>query len=575
MQGPKRRQIVACLCGKWNFVRIFLQRIWCELNCSQFDDSDAWSVQRLDDSQFRGTTTIWFTFGQWTDVSAGGHIFHVDLFFWRDIWEFNCAVFDSTIWKQKCDNGECDSTNCELMHDAVASCFRKNNLKKHNFLSWSICSSSMQEIHIICTRQVLWAAQLGRGRQLRWQYSCLKYQIPSECNERGNLICEVTVDRFSILPRFRGSLISVYDTAYNIGAVIAFVLAMYCDMMNQAKYLLIMVFVFVALFLQIPKTPQYFIERNAAQVITHSTSHKLPINVDFSIFSRRQTKRRSSSKERNWKSYHWMKRGNKTITRHWHWVISVRRNRPGFFWFLVLIHNSRIIPANPRARRAISISFSLVSLYALQGTAVLSRYITEIFTNTTDTTVSPLFASVMSTVVFIVANLIYMNVVDRINRRTLYISSAVATAVGLTLFAIYLYFLAENPSFGWMPVVCVSLTLFVNCIGMYPVAWLIIIEILPKKVIPSNLAIHFTRELTFVLVSFDAAATLRLLRLHNADDDQRLCIHWNLSAAQTPNRTIWMDCDIRCNDIWQRGLWIFLHPGDARENTWSYNGISG
>lgn len=140
-----------------------------------------------------------------------------------------------------------------------------------------------------------------------------------------------------------------------------------------------------------------------------------------------------------------------------------------------------ILSANRRARKAIFIAFSLIFLYPLQGMSIMTNYVTEIFAST-NPNISPLYASTLITTIVIIANLVFLNVVDRAGRRKFYIFSSLATSAGLTLFAFYLYFLTGNRAFDCMPVVCLSYVLFANCLGMYPIPWLIVIEIMPKKV---------------------------------------------------------------------------------------------
>lgn len=120
-------------------------------------------------------------------------------------------------------------------------------------------------------------------------------------------------------------------------------------------------------------------------------------------------------------------------------------------------------------------------LYPLQGTAILNNYVTEIMSST-KSNISPLYASTIITAIMIGANLLYLNIVDRFGRRTLYMWSTLATAIGLTLFALHLYLLTDNRAFDWVPVVCLSYISFVNSLGMYPIPWLIIVETMPNKV---------------------------------------------------------------------------------------------
>lgn len=124
---------------------------------------------------------------------------------------------------------------------------------------------------------------------------------------------------------------------------------------------------------------------------------------------------------------------------------------------------------------------SMLSLNVLQGSIILGAYVTEIFASS-NANVSAIDASILITTTLIISNLIFLNVVDRAGRRTFYICSSLATAVGLTVFAIYLYYLTNNRAFDWVPIVSLAYVLFVSCLGMNPVPFLVTIEILPNRV---------------------------------------------------------------------------------------------
>lgn len=139
------------------------------------------------------------------------------------------------------------------------------------------------------------------------------------------------------------------------------------------------------------------------------------------------------------------------------------------------------ITANHRARKAMFIAFSSMALNSLQGFTILQNYVTEIFASS-NPAISPIDSSIVITTIFIISNLIFMNLVDRAGRRTFYIWSSIATTIGLILFAAYLYYLTDNHTFDWVPVVCLSFVLFVSCLGMTPVPFITLMEIFPEKV---------------------------------------------------------------------------------------------
>lgn len=127
------------------------------------------------------------------------------------------------------------------------------------------------------------------------------------------------------------------------------------------------------------------------------------------------------------------------------------------------------------------IAFSLVLLNLLQGFLILLAFMSDVFEKS-NPNISSIDSSIVITGMLIMANFVYVNLIDRANRRTFYICSALATTVGHIVFALYLYFLADNHTFDWVPIVIMSFALFSTSLGMDPVPWLIMLELLPRKV---------------------------------------------------------------------------------------------
>lgn len=136
---------------------------------------------------------------------------------------------------------------------------------------------------------------------------------------------------------------------------------------------------------------------------------------------------------------------------------------------------------NRRARKAILIVLSLVVLSSTQGFFLLVAYVTEIF-ESTSSNLTAIESSIVITSILIVGNLIVFNIIDRVGRRILYLSSSVFTTLALITFAIYLRTFADNTALAWVPIVSVSFIIFVSSLGMIPVPFLVMVEILPKKV---------------------------------------------------------------------------------------------
>lgn len=141
-----------------------------------------------------------------------------------------------------------------------------------------------------------------------------------------------------------------------------------------------------------------------------------------------------------------------------------------------------IFTDNHRARKAMLIAILLMILNALQGTMVLRSYSTEILTSA-HSNISSIDASIGITIMLIGANIIYLNLVDRAGRRTIYLWSSLTCTMVLVFYAAYLHYLTDNHAFDWVPVVCVSTVIFVSALGMDSAPFIIMYEIIPKKVI--------------------------------------------------------------------------------------------
>lgn len=135
------------------------------------------------------------------------------------------------------------------------------------------------------------------------------------------------------------------------------------------------------------------------------------------------------------------------------------------------------------------IAFSLMILIVLRGTAILVSYVTEIF-STINPNISPYNASVMIIIIIIIGNIIFINLVDRAGRRTFFVCSSFGATFGLIIFAFYLYYLTDNHAYDWVPIVCVSCILFVSCLGMRSIPFIVVMEIFPKEVSICPQSIH-------------------------------------------------------------------------------------
>lgn len=136
-------------------------------------------------------------------------------------------------------------------------------------------------------------------------------------------------------------------------------------------------------------------------------------------------------------------------------------------------------------------------------------YVTDIFYRS-GSSLSEKNSSILVSITQIIANLVFLNIVERVNRKvciflnwispnflpfpywwtnysfihpqTLYISSSLLTAISYFMFAAYCLFFQSNPEYQWMPPFCVACVIYFSWLGLVPMPWIIMNEIFPRKV---------------------------------------------------------------------------------------------
>lgn len=185
-------------------------------------------------------------------------------------------------------------------------------------------------------------------------------------------------------------------------------------------------------------------------------------------------------------------------------------------------------------------------LYAVQGSVVLSSYVNEILTNS-NSNISPIDASIGITTMSIGANLISVNLIDRVGRRTIYMFSSMAATLGLFTFAAYLHCLIDNHAFDWVPIVCISFVLFVACLGMNSVPFIFTYEILPEKVWKIFSFFNESVDIDVMVIRWFSDKELLHLMLQYIDATSLVNFNSTFSPGERAYRTGWMD-NIFCRD---------------------------
>lgn len=110
------------------------------------------------------------------------------------------------------------------------------------------------------------------------------------------------------------------------------------------------------------------------------------------------------------------------------------------------------------------------------------NYTNKIFAEA-GSTLPPNTASIIVACVQLFANFTVMVMVDRAGRKFLISLSAFGTAVGLICMGLNDLFKEQLVDHKWIPVVSFSTIILMASIGMLPLTYVLLSEILPKKVL--------------------------------------------------------------------------------------------
>lgn len=112
----------------------------------------------------------------------------------------------------------------------------------------------------------------------------------------------------------------------------------------------------------------------------------------------------------------------------------------------------------------------------------MTSYTNKIFEDA-KVTLAPNTASIIVASFQLFANCVTMVLVDRAGRKSLITISALGTAIGLICMGLYDLYKEQLAAYNWISIVSFSTIIFCSSIGMLPLTYVILGEILPKNVI--------------------------------------------------------------------------------------------
>lgn len=139
----------------------------------------------------------------------------------------------------------------------------------------------------------------------------------------------------------------------------------------------------------------------------------------------------------------------------------------------------------PAAVRGMLIGSALMVLNILSGTLLLLNYASSIFSNS-GSDLDPNTSSIIMITVQLAGTYVATFLIDRVGRRVLLITSCLGSATGMTIMGVFSYLASldmyDLSDLNWVPVASVSMALFSSSIGLMPLVFVVLAEVLPNKV---------------------------------------------------------------------------------------------
>lgn len=152
----------------------------------------------------------------------------------------------------------------------------------------------------------------------------------------------------------------------------------------------------------------------------------------------------------------------------------------------------------PEARKGLLIGVIMMSMNIFTGSLLLLNYAAPIFKES-GSDLDPNTSSIILISVQLAGTYIATFLVDRIGRRALLITSTIGTGTGTFIMATFnwlSYMQTDLSNFSWVPVASLSLAVFMASMGLMPLLFVVLAEVLPSKVCMET--VKYARERIYV-----------------------------------------------------------------------------
>jgi len=158
------------------------------------------------------------------------------------------------------------------------------------------------------------------------------------------------------------------------------------------------------------------------------------------------------------------------------------------------------------ARIGLARGLTVVLMSIFCGSPVLLNYASIVFRDS-GSTLDPALSAIIMIIIQLVATSTSVTFVDKVGRRILFILSSGGTAIGMAAMGTYT-FLSFNGSdltdFNWVPVTSLSFAVLSCNIGLIPLVFVILLEVLPSKIrtVAATLCLSLISLFMFLMVKF-------------------------------------------------------------------------
>ncbi|XP_035795544.1 facilitated trehalose transporter Tret1-like [Anopheles albimanus] len=281
--------------------------------------------------------------------------------------------------------------------------------------------------------------------------------------------------------RIRGTLGSFFILFLNIGTLVSFVMGSYLSYHLTAYILCTLPIAYLLVFFQFPETPQYLIRCNRVRDAecslkylrgyTSTPDHLEMLRTEMDGLLQMQV---TSEKVADGTTEH----GGISLADF----------------------------ASPSARKALLIGLVLVSLNQLSGCFALINYTAQIFADA-GSDLDPNMAAIIVGAIQIIGSYGSTIVVDRCQRKHVYIVTSFLAAIGLFAMGTHGYLKSQRidvSAINWIPVASLSFVIFIASVGLLPLTFVILSEILPPKVrsLGGSLCTAFLWTISFLVVKY-------------------------------------------------------------------------